>query len=206
MLAISSFKPMDSSAEIARNQLRANQSWLAVFSGIVLFGDPEPRLHGEFIPSEQFPKISLLVAAASLADEPAAILNCDIVVTSPLRWAAKKAFERGAGAITSRRYEFTGEDVDGGRLNDHGIDFFCAWPHVWRQVLKIIPDSFRLGVAEWDQWMLGAFNHLLKKKFVDVTPARAVFHPKHGNRGPTPAIRVDRATFVGQAGMPAAFY
>ena len=44
LVAVSSFRALDDSAEVAANQLRAKRSWDLVFDRIVLFGAYDKRL------------------------------------------------------------------------------------------------------------------------------------------------------------------
>lgn len=187
MIAISSFRSLETSDEVALNQIRALRSWDTVFSSIVLFGTRDPRLETgktTFVECEDFPRLSALMSVAALSEEPSAILNADIVVSPYLGKFSQEILQKGFDAFTSRRYEF-----DPGKLNyesanvkDLGADFFCAKPSVWYWAWKAIPDAYRIGCPTWDNWLLGYWGLTLKKRFCDATQMRLIFHPKHTER------------------------
>jgi len=187
MIAVSSFRALDDSKEVAANQCRAIDSWRAVFQNIFLFGAFDwrlacPRTH--FVEGPDFPPLSLLYLVASQADEPAAILNADIVVAGNLGQIVDKAFSRGADALTSRRYEFDPDkpDLDRAKVVDLGADFFCAHPWIWARAWKAVPPCYRVGNGGWDNWLLGFLGTTFKRTFADITPARGIFHPRHTER------------------------
>lgn len=178
MIALSSLKPWsDPTEEHARNQMAAQCSW-SVFKEVFLF--------------EDFPSIKFLSNFASQQNDWCAILNADIVISERLATVEKKLKQRFTAA-TSYRYEFIPE---AGFLHanlsptDNGLDFFCAKPDVWRRVAEKCPDDLRLGCQMWDTWLLSFFATFECETYADITPARVVFHPKHGNRkyGPTPKV------------------
>lgn len=187
MIAISSFRPLDDSKEVSANQVRAIQSWQTVFSNIFLFGAFDKRLSStktQFVEGPDFPPMTLLFLLASQADEPAAILNADIVVSPHLPTAVKHAFDRGAYALTSRRFEFDPEkpDYERAKVVDLGADFFCAHPWIWARAWREVPPQYRIGNNGWDNWLLGHLGVTLKRSFVDITPAACIFHPRHKER------------------------
>lgn len=187
LIAISSFRPLADSPAIATNQIRAVQSWALAFDGILLYGSHEPRLDSPrtaFIESDQYPKLAPLFYTASQFEQPACILNCDIVVAEHLSAIAGIAWAYGALAWTSRRYEFdpANPDYDGAKVKDLGADIFCAWPQVWDMAYRAVPSAYRLGAPTYDSWLLGFLTLTLKRKFVDLTKHRPIFHPKHGER------------------------
>lgn len=187
MIAISSFRALDDNAEVAANQVRAIDSWRSVFSSIFLFGQVEWRIYCKrthFVEGPDFPPLSLLYLLASQANEPAAILNADIVVSRGLLDAADKAFKRGVYAITSRRYEFdpNNPDYEKAKVVDLGADFFCAHPWIWAKAWRAVPSQYRIGNGGWDNWLLGYLGVTLKRSFVDITPSKCIFHPRHAER------------------------
>jgi len=187
LTAISSFRALDDSKEVAANQLRAKHSWNAVFDRIILFGSYDKRLASaatEFIPCENFPRISLLALTASWQDNPVCLLNADIVVAPDLKAMVNRGWAKHAMALTSQRLEFDPKTEDYFRavVRDYGCDFFCAFPAVWRQVYKAIPDVLRIGAGSWDNWMLGFLTLTLPQRFFDITTLGPIFHPKHGDR------------------------
>ncbi len=184
MIAISSHKPFSKSKDIATNQIRAKESWEAVFDGIVYFGQRESELASkktEFIPCGDFPQISLLVLAAAHSLDYACLINSDIVVAPIFRtiWPIPKM-----SACTSRRYEFSSEspNYSAAKLADNGVDFFMANPWVWKACWKVIPKEFRIGHIIWDSWMLSFLNKHCGRRFCDITSYRCIFHPKHEER------------------------
>jgi hypothetical protein len=184
VIAISSYKPFAKSADIARNQLRAKESWEKTFDGIIYFGEPEPELKSpktQFIPCEPFPPIWLLVLAASQAADHACLINADIVVTPSLRqvWPMPRM-----SACTSGRYEFDPFTCDyaGAKVKDMGVDFFMASPVVWRACWRAIPKHLRIGHCSWDSWMLSFLNGYCGNRFCDITIYRCIFHPRHEER------------------------
>lgn len=207
--AVASFRALDDSAEVAANQLRAKRSWDAVFDRIILFGDYDKRLASpitEFVPCEDFPRISLLAMVASCQTNPVCLLNADIVVARNLKELVNKAWAKQAVAMTSQRLEFNPKTEDYFRavVRDLGADFFCALPQVWKQVYKAIPTQFRIGHQRWDQWMLNYFWFTFKRRFVDITTFGPIFHPKHEGRKMPHHIDISGVNFYHQIGFPPA--
>lgn len=207
LVAISSFRALDECEEVADNQLRAKKSWDMVFDRIFLFGDYDKRLATpmtEFIPCEDFPTISLMTMVASWQDCPACLINADIVVAPNLKELVNKAWSKQALALTSQRLEFdpNTEDYFLARVVDYGCDFFCAFPQVWKQAYKAIPEQFRIGHQRWDSWMLNFLWHTLNRRFVDITTLGPIFHPKHGSRKMPHHIAVPDEAFFHQIGFP----
>lgn len=187
MVAISSFKPLDLSAEVALNQIRAHRTWSKVFDAIIYFGKQEPRLacsKTSFILHDDFPTISLMALTASITSDWACILNSDIVVSPMFPQIWDKAVRQGAKAITSFRWEYEEDDLNlmNAKVVDNGFDFFATTPDLWSRISLEVPSTYRIGHNAWDSWMLGFFNSVLKRKFFDITSQRVIFHPKHGNR------------------------
>ena len=211
LVAVSSFRALDDSAEVAANQLRAKRSWDLVFDRIILFGAYDKRLASkttEFFPDGgDFPSIALLTMAAAGAGVPACLLNADIVVASNLKELVNKAWAKGALAMTSQRFEFDPktEDYFRARVVDFGCDFFCAKPEVWRQVYKAIPTAYLIGHGLWDSWMLNFLQAHLQRRFVDITTLGPIFHPKHGDRKRTTMAEIPRDRYIEQGlGFPRA--
>lgn len=206
MIAISSHRALsDCPEEIARNQIRAHQSWQGVFDEIIYFGPSEPALscpNTTFIESEDFPFISSLCTAASLCADYACLINADIVVGWNLGSAIHEVWSRGGVAATSRRYEFTGEDLTHSNIVDLGIDFFCATPDMWRRASKSVPSQYRLGHSAWDTWVMSFFNTVAGRAFWDITKRRAIFHPKHENRKRVHAIKPVDDQYTTNPGFP----
>lgn len=196
LVAVSSFRALNDSAEVAANQLRAKRSWDLVFDRILLFGDYDERLASpitHFRPCVDFPHISEMVLEASKQTVPVCILNADIVVDPHLKAMVNQAWAKGALAMTSQRLEFDPKTEDYFRavVRDFGCDFFCAKPEVWRKVYKAIPAAYRIGAGGWDNWMLGYLSLTFPRRFFDITTLAPIFHPKHGDRirpptGPAP--------------------
>jgi hypothetical protein len=187
VIAVSSFRPLDDNKEVAANQILAIDSWRAVFHNIFLFGPFEWRLacpRTTFIEGPDFPPLSLLYLIASQSEEPAVILNADIVVGRHLVEAADKAFRMGAYALTSRRYEYdpANPDFAAAKVVDLGADFFCAHPWIWAKAWRAVPEQYRFGNGGWDNWLLGYFGTTLRRAFANITDSRCIFHPRHHER------------------------
>lgn len=188
MIAISSCRQLSANDEVARNTIRANKSWQREFDAIVYFADPDARLASpktRFIRGEDFPTIKSLVMVAALYEDISCLINADIVVAEGFQTVVKAMLYNSAMlALTSMRYEFEpdAENYDRAAVADHGVDFFAAVPHIWKRCWKEIPKEFRIGHGGWDSWMLGFLNWTCKRKFVDITPYRCIFHPRHGSR------------------------
>lgn len=187
MIAVSSFKPLDLSAEVAINQIRAHQTWSKAFEAIIYFGKPDLRITCDktsFIYHDDFPTISLMALTAAMTGDWACIINSDIVVSPDLFRVWDKAVRQGARAITSYRWEYEPGDMDlmNARIVDNGFDFFATSPDLWGRVSVEVPPSYRIGHNLWDSWLLGFFNTVLQRKFFDITSQRVIFHPKHGAR------------------------
>lgn len=207
MIAISSHRPhTDCPPEIVRNQIRAHQSWQAVFDEILYFGSPEPDLTcpgTEFVDAgEDFPTISTIAWSASFSGTGACLINADIVVSRHLKNALKEVEQRGGLAATSKRYEFIGENVESGQVVDHGIDFFWSQPELWRDVARNVPKHYRIGHSSWDTWVMSYFNTTLHKRFYDITRRRCIYHPKHGNRKRAYEIKSVDDKFTLNPGFP----
>jgi len=209
LTAISSFRALDESSEVAANQLRAKRSWDRVFDRIILFGSYDKRLASrttQFIPGEDFPHISTMAWTASQQTVPSCLLNADIVVAPNLKELVNKAWAKQAVAMTSQRLEFDPKTEDYFRavVRDLGADFFCAMPAVWKQVYKAIPEQFRIGHQRWDQWMLNFLWHSYQRRFVDITTLGPIFHPKHEGRKMPHHIDASNVNFYQQIGFPPA--
>ncbi len=211
MIVISSCRALQASEEVARNQIRANQSWQKAFDAICYFAEPDPRLASnktKFIRGDDFPTIKSLVMVAALYDDIACLLNADIVVSEGFRPLVHGMIYNGTLALTSMRYEFDPdtEDYDKAAVADHGVDFFAATPQVWKRCWKEIPPEFRIGHGGWDSWMLGFLNFTCGLGFKDITKHRCIFHPRHGSRhaphsfnAQTPAIFSHLSMFPSRA-------
>jgi len=185
MIAISSHRAFSDSLEIAKNQLRAFESWRLVFDEILYFGPSEPLLNSPqttFIESEDFPTIHAICMAASLCSDYVCLINADIVVGQHLGSALEDVWRKGGVAATSKRYEFNGEGVANSAIVDQGIDFFWTSPDIWRRVANAVPKHYRLGHSAWDTWVMSFFNTTVGRYFYDITKRKAIFHPKHENR------------------------
>lgn len=187
MTAVSSFRPLkDCSPEILVNQLRAANSWRDAFDRIVYFGPHQKALDGPhvtFLNSEQFPCIRTMAVVASQQRGWTAIVNADIVIAPDRMWRVQdKLNKEQALCCMSRRLNFMREDMKDGVMDDLGLDFFAAQPHVWARVAKEIPDQFRIGHQQWDTWLLGFFCANYGQRVVDITPWRMVYHPRHEDR------------------------
>jgi hypothetical protein len=208
LMAVSSFRALDDSAEVAANQLRAKRSWDLVFDRIILFGAYDKRLASpttEFIPDGgDFPSIALMTIVAAAQAVPACLLNADIVVAPELKAMVNQAWAKDALAMTSQRLEFDPKTEDYFRavVKDLGADFFCAKPEVWRQVYKEIPHQFRIGHQRWDQWMLNFLWYSYQRRFVDITTLGPIFHPKHESRKMPHNIDCSNVNFYHQVGFP----
>ncbi len=192
---------MDDNPEVASNQERAIRSWHEVFEEIYLVGKPDPRLtypEVTFICDIDFPPLSLLFLLASMSEQPAAILNADIVVSTHLQGIVTSTLAKGAFAMTSRRYEFdsTNPNYAMAKVVDLGADFFCAWPWVWHRAWKAVPPAYRMGNPTWDNWLLGFLGINFKRTFADIGPARAIFHPRHTERKRIPLEEAPRDKYI----------
>lgn len=206
MTAVSSFRPLSESKEIARNQLRAKESWEDVFDEIVYFASaPEPDLKSSktyFVPCEEFPTIDKMMTTASVANDWACLINSDIVVGPLLGTVIRDCIKKNIQAVTSMRYEFEpGADLSRARVKDSGYDFFMSSPGLWADAAKQIPSGYRIGHNRWDNWVLGYFNTVCKKRFVDITSRKVIFHPRHGERKQPYHIAVPQDAYI-QLGRP----
>ncbi|MES2367099.1 MAG: hypothetical protein V4563_14580 [Pseudomonadota bacterium] len=183
MIAVSSHKPFAQSAEIARNQVRAFNSWLAVFDAIIYFGASESALaspYTAFIHSTERPRIRDLMFAASLATSPACLINSDIVLAPNASEMLIGAMKRNEAA-TSFRYEFNPAQGDLSLASkvDNGLDLFLARPDVWRRCWADFPGHFRIGKPMWDSWLYMWMREHCQGKFADLSKWRLVYHPRH---------------------------
>lgn len=207
VIAISSFKPLDLSAEIALNQIRAHKTWSKAFDAIIYFGKHEPRLEcpkTSFILHDDFPTISLMALTASMTGDWACIINSDIVVSPMLIPVWDQAVRRGAKAVTSYRWEYDEDDLNllNARVVDNGFDFFATTPDLWGRISLEVPASYRIGHNVWDSWTLGFLNTVLGRKFFDITSQRVIFHPRHGNREQKWPVVNEPSAYVALSGAP----
>lgn len=213
MIAISSFRPLDDSPDIALNQLRAKKSWDGVFDGVLYFGKQEQRLNSsrtQFIDGGEWPHMALLVAAAALCGDMACIINSDIWVAPEFRELQFRASQwdgmrkRPGLAYTSRRYQYEPKtfNLQAAKGYDGGFDIFLAYPQVWKRCLKVIPEAFRIGHGGWDAWMLEFMHHVCGKQFHDITTRRLVFHPRHQERRQVFSFATQPIDFAGLPKMP----
>lgn len=180
MIVLSSFRPHKASAAYRENQIRAHESWEAFASEIVYFGDYEAELAGEhttFIPSENWPRISVMAECASAYRKPVAIVNSDIVLEPEVKRVFEVVAETSIGGATSRRFCLETRELDPA---DHGRDIFICKPRVWKAVANEIPHVCRIGHQRWDSWLVGFLRK--KRQFGDFTQMRVVFHPTHEER------------------------
>lgn len=186
MIAISSHRPLADSMEYARNQLFAKDSWEEVFEQIVYFGEPQFGLDSPktiFIESEEFPRISEMIAFAAEQSDWCCLINADIVVADYLIGIEHEMKRRKTLCATSYRWEFVMDDDEvKPKVRDNGLDFFAACPQVWRDAELCIPRDYRIGHSMWDTWMLGFFNHKYRRSCRDLTQAKVIYHPRHGGR------------------------
>jgi hypothetical protein len=187
MTLITSHRPLSESEEIARNQLRAKESWEPVFDEIIYFGKYEPALASiktMFIESEEFPTIDLLLTAAALASGWTCLINADIVVSPMLGMVLQECIQKRVQAFTSMRYEFEPDanDLSKAKVKDSGYDFFMTDTALWIGAAQKIPKGYRIGHNRWDNWILGYFNTVCRRRFVDITSRRCIFHPRHSER------------------------
>jgi hypothetical protein len=187
MIAISTFRALDENAEYRENQLRANLGWWKVFSQIAYFGKSDTRLcNGRVCFVTNFddpPKARDMMAVAATDPGWSCIINADIVVDP--RFAALEAALDAKGAVCafSLRYQFKhGQAPSYARVEDMGLDIFCAKQEVWANAAKHVPPSFRIGKIMWDTWTLQFFARNYGDRCYDFTASRLIFHPQHGGR------------------------
>jgi len=187
MICISSARSLSRcTPEIASNQIAANESWNKIFDHIIIFGEREAKLDSgitTWVPAEGWPKIKDMMQLASRLSDWSCILNADIFVSPELGRVEDKLRQVKAACAMSYRYEYnpTNPLVEK-KVVDNGLDIFCAVPEVWSAACKQVPDVCRMGHSQWDTWTIGFFNTYYYTSFYDFTPARVVFHPKHGSR------------------------
>lgn len=189
MIAASSFRPFDKCPpQIVENQIRAKQSWDKYLTRVIYMNQPEPRLFGKntsFVTAEEKPEIKSLAIVLGAQPEWGCIINADIVLGGGIKRVIDTLLWCRADCVVSRRYTIPENgQIDQSKLehNDNGVDFFAAKPEVWRRVAQKIPRDFKLGKIVWDTWMVCFFVTEYFWSCYDITPAKAVFHPKHGDR------------------------
>lgn len=196
MIAVTSHRPLSQcSAQIARNQRRAADSWKS-FQHVVYFGPPESYYDQKGfhrLPSEPFPRILRLTRFCATLPGWSALINADIVVGRNLPEIEQRLDKKGAMCAVSWRWEFDLEPAMS-KVVDRGMDFFAARQEVWEEVAKIYPEEYRIGHSSWDAMMLGAFNIVAQPQLYDLTHHRLIFHPKHEDRRTPYFIRNDTQT------------
>ena len=176
----------DPTGTYSRNQLAAKASWERCASQIVYFNDWQPQLRSNktwFIDSEPYPRILDILEFCCFQNDWCAILNADIVLGNNFPLVEAKLKSKHATCASSWRYNFDPErGISTGVHNDNGIDFFAATPEVWRIAYDLCPEELRLGSGYWDGWMLSVFGTFAPIGFYNITPAKVIYHPNHGNR------------------------
>lgn len=205
MMAVSSHRPLKDSFEVARNQLRARDSWLSVFERITYLGPRQESLSAagvRFVPSSPFPYIRQLVSICALQEGWSAIINADIVVSPKLPVVEMALSKRRATTAISLRHEFRNENIDAAIVTDAGLDFFAAIQPVWQRCAKEFPDWLRIGSPGWDPVMLCFFMSNYVQSCYDLTPSRLIFHPLHGDRKHQPVSGDQTSRYFGGSGWP----
>lgn len=188
MIIASSCRPFgECSPEIAANQIQAKRSWDEAGAKVVYLNEPEPSLSGvdtTFIPSRGKPQIKSMAILLGAQLDWGCIVNADIVLGESVRHVVETLTLCEAACAVSKRYTMSGGDTARATLveADYGLDFFIAKPEVWRHVARVIPPEFKLGKIVWDTWMVCFMVKEYYWSCYDATPARAVFHPNHGDR------------------------
>ena len=194
MIAVSTLRNFtDRAHPYSRNQIRAHESWTQVFETIVYFNSTEqPEMRNgktRFLPAEEFPRIVDIAEFCANQDQWCCIINADIYVSPAMRRIESALKTKHAWAASSWRHEFNPDvGIDPCERVDNGLDFFAAIPSIWSRVFRDVPDTLRLGCQTWDSWMLGWFAMHAQEGFDDITPSKAIRHPKHEHRnyGPIP--------------------
>lgn len=191
MIAVSSPRP-HSDREYARNQRRAIDSWVGVFSSIHYFGTPEPELqtNNVFWHGSDWPTIREMTRLAGdfHQSDYSAIINADIVVGTGLFDVEYELKKQSILAATSYRWEYDPEETKFLKINqnrdknDRGMDIFIANPEIWRIISKAVPPYLRIGHPTWDTWVCGFFCDRLGTSFRQFTDRKVIFHPRHGGR------------------------
>ena len=205
MNAVTSHRPFKDSFEIARNQLRARDSWLSAFDNITYLGPRQQSLQARgvrFINSEPFPRIRDMASVCAEQHGWSVIINADIVVSPKLPMVEMALDRRRATCALSQRYEFRGENLDLAVVLDCGIDFFAAVQPVWQRCAKEFPDWLRIGSPEWDSVMLAFFQTDYLQTCYDLTPSRLIFHPHHGDRKHQAVSGERGSRYFGGSGWP----
>jgi hypothetical protein len=146
----------------------------------------------------------MLALACSFADDMACIINSDIVVAPQLNKVMDEVKRKGGQCATSHRYEFDprSANLDRAKVVDNGIDFFCAYPDLWKIAVREIPKGLRIGHCKWDSWMMGFFNTMRPKSFYDITSRRVIFHPIHESRKRVHEIPQIEDKYTSNCGFP----
>lgn len=206
MTAVSSFKPLDESIEVAKNQIEANRSWNQVFDSIVYFNEYEPRMSSgitTFTHDKDFPAIRDMAEFCGGIPGWSCIINADIVVTDAINLAEQQLNLRNAFGASSRRLNFDpASGIQSGVVNDYGLDIFIARPGIWREVARVVPEEFRLGHCLWDTWMTGFLT--VAGEYYDITQLKCIYHPNHAYRRGKYTIpsRLEKNEFVRKANFP----
>lgn len=181
MVLISSFRPFPRcTPAIAENQIRAFRSWLTVAERIVYVGDSCEELSScltEFVPFRGKPPIRILARIATQFPEWSALVNADIVLSPKTRHIESVMNQTNLMCATSYRV-----DLQTGYRIDMGLDAFFAKQEVWSGVASRIPDGFKIGQGQWDNWLLGYFVQNYGRRCADLTPIKLLAHPRHEDR------------------------
>lgn len=208
MIVVSSFRPFtDPTCEHGRNQIRAHESWINQFDTIVYFNEPNRYLDKGptiFVESENYPRIQHLAKTCSEQSDWCALVNADIVIGDRFRLVERR-LKRSTNACAGVSWRWTfdpGFGTSRAEVNDFGLDFFCAAPDMWARASVLVHPHVRIGCQSWDTQMLSFFATYAMHGFYDLTPARVVFHPVHGNRNYGPCVPPTEIRVWGAPVMP----
>ncbi len=191
MIAISSPR-FDAPQEIIQNQVAALNTWEQEFEMVFLVIENDKPLEiispvdakVRFLTTSEVPTIQSLCKLCASFQGWSAIINSDIVIGPNWRVVERELLRSKVVCAISKRWELPSDrNLDNAQVVDLGLDFFAATPAVWAAAAREVPEVFRLGKIMWDTWMLGFFMHVSRGNCADITPAKVVFHPKHGSRG-----------------------
>lgn len=226
---LSSVRPFQQNRQYADLQLAAIESWEKLGSNIVLFNSSRDCWVKEndqiryAQPKDNPPTINEMMAWSldkGCAETPIAIVNSDIVLGKDINLISQlvKDYQMTRNwAATSFRYTYepeVGLKSAHREVTDFGLDIFIAPRRIWEVIYRDLPSlgatKLTIGRILWDNVVNAYFRERIpSNRYIDLTPWKVVFHPRHGDRGRH--VHYDKPTLsglkiLGSGGIPIARY
>lgn len=173
MIAITSIRP-NAPEEIAGHQRIAEEYRNYAFDSVIPM----------YAPDGGKPSIKDIARHASTLPAWVCLLNADIIISPRWKIVTDNMIRHtSVKAAISKRWQFDPKKgIADAAVTDEGLDCFCAHPAVWGMIAREAPPEFKLGHILFDTFLLGFLMKKLDGNVGDLTSAKLVFHPLHGDR------------------------